>query len=82
MREKKEIPLGQLGPDFLRFLWGLADYAAHNQVPVELQDFPHLDLDSPSLAQAAFQLERLRSLIHLQVVGLIKDLGSFFWMGY
>ena len=32
--------LGQLGPDLLRFLWGLADHAACNQVPVELQDIP------------------------------------------
>ena len=30
--------LGQLGPDLLRVLWGLADHAARNQVPVELQD--------------------------------------------
>jgi hypothetical protein len=56
--------LGQFGPDLLRFLWGLADHAARNQVPVELQDLPHLDLDSPAPAQAAFQ--RLRSLIYVQ----------------
>ena len=58
--------LGQLGPNFprLRVLWGLADHAARNQVPVELQDLPHLDLDSPAPAQAAFQ--RLRSLIYVQ----------------
>ena len=53
-----------LGPDLLRFLLGLADHAARNQVPVELQDLPHLDLDSPSPAQAAFQ--RLRGLFYVQ----------------
>ncbi len=47
-----------------RILWGLADHAARNQVPVELQDLPHLDMDSPSPAQAAVQ--RLRSLIYAQ----------------
>ncbi len=48
--------LGQLGQDLLRFLWDLADHAAaRNQVLVELQDLPHLDLDSPAPAQAAFQ---------------------------
>ncbi len=56
--------LGQPGPEFLCFLWGLADHAARNQVPVELQDLAHLDIDSPSPAQAAFQ--RLRSLIYVQ----------------
>ncbi len=55
--------LGQLGPNFHRFLWGLADHAARNQVPVELQDFPLLDIDSPSPVQAAFQC--LRSLIYV-----------------
>jgi hypothetical protein len=47
------------------FLFGLSDYAARNQVPVELQDLPspHFDIDPPSPAQAAFQ--RLRSLICL-----------------
>jgi hypothetical protein len=54
--------LGQLGPD--RFFCGLADHPACNKVPVEPQEIPHLDLDSPSQAQAAFQ--RLRSLIYVQ----------------
>ena len=35
--------LGQVGPDFLRFLWGLADDAARNSVHLPLDDLPHLD---------------------------------------
>jgi hypothetical protein len=30
--------LGQLGPDFLQFLWDLADHAVRNQFPVDLRD--------------------------------------------
>jgi len=33
---------GQLGPEFLRFLWALADYAARNLVPVPLPALPVL----------------------------------------
>ncbi len=56
--------LGLFGADVFFFLWGLADHAARNQVPVELQDLSHIDVDSPSPAQAAFQ--RLRSLVFMQ----------------
>ncbi len=49
---------------FLRCLWGLADYAARTHVPVELQDLFHIDIASPSPAQAVFQ--RLQSLIYVQ----------------
>ena len=33
---------GQLGPEFLRLLWALADYAARNLVPVPLPALPVL----------------------------------------
>ena len=36
-------PPCQVGPDFLRFLWGLAEHAARNSVHVPLDDLPHLD---------------------------------------
>ena len=54
--------LGQLGPDFLRFLWFLANHAARNQVPLELIALPQLGLDEPSPSQVAFQ--RLRCAIY------------------
>ena len=56
--------LGQLGPDFLRFLWSLANHAARNQVPLELIALPQLGLDEPSPTQVAFQ--RLRCAIYTQ----------------
>ncbi len=56
--------LGKLGPDLLRSLWGLTDFAARNQVPVELQDPTHRDLDSLYPAKAAFQ--QLRRLSYFQ----------------
>ncbi len=62
--------LGQLGPDLLRILLGLADYAARNQVPTELQDLSHLDIDSPSQAQAVF--------LFFLCAGLIPDPGRCF----
>ncbi len=64
--------LGQLGPDFLRFLRGLADHAAGNQAPVELQD-----IDSPSPAKAAFQ----RAKYNLCAGRLIQDPGYCFGRG-
>ena len=42
--------LGQVGPDFLHFLWGLAEHAARNSVHVTLDDLVHLD---PAVADVA-----------------------------
>jgi len=40
--------LGQVGPDFLLSLWGLAEHAARNSEHVALDDLPHLD---PAMAR-------------------------------
>jgi hypothetical protein len=60
---------GQLGPEFLRFLWALADHAARNYIPVPLPVLPVLsevgppeDKDSPQVVR----FKRLRGQIFVQ----------------
>jgi hypothetical protein len=61
---------GQLGPEFLRFLWALADYAARNLVPVPLPILPVLgsppagdgDDDSPLVRK----FRRVRRTLYLR----------------
>ncbi len=42
--------------------WGLADHAAHKQVPVELQKLPHLDLDSSSPVRSYLCVDLMQNL--------------------
>jgi hypothetical protein len=66
--------LGQVGPDFLRFLWGLAEHAALNSVHVPLDDLPHLDPAVADVARTDFK--RLRG--HLYIQATYKVLAMLF----
>ena len=66
--------LGQVGPDFLRFLWGLAEHAARNSVHVPLDDLPHLDPAVADVARTDFK--RLRG--HLYIQATYKVLAMLF----
>ena len=60
---------GQLGPEFLRFLWALADHAARNYVPVPLPVLPSLaDADTPDDRDSpqVIRFKRLRGQIFVQ----------------
>jgi hypothetical protein len=60
---------GQLGPEFLRFLWTLADHAARNYIPVPLPVLPSLaDADSPDDRDSpqVVRFKRLRGQIFVQ----------------
>ena len=51
---------GQLGPEFLRFLWALADHAAHNRHPVPLPVLPILsESESPDEHDSSFVVKVL-----------------------
>ena len=65
---------GQLGPDFLRFLWALADHAARNCVHLPLDDLPQLDPAAADRALADFK--RLRG--HLYIQSTYKILAAIF----
>ena len=60
---------GQLGPEFLRFLWALSDHAARSCIPVPLPVLPLLSAVAPPDAQdtpAVLRYKRLRSQIFVQ----------------
>ena len=65
--------LGQLGPDFVRFLWRLADHAARNHIPPDLRALPILDPADQSHLQA---FKRLRG--HIYVQSTYKLLAAIF----
>ena len=66
--------LGQVGPDFLRFIWGLAEQAARNSVHVPLDDLPYLDPAVADVARTDFK--RLRG--HLYIQATYKVLAMLF----
>ena len=59
---------GQLGQEFLRFLWALADHAARNCIPVPIPVLPHLSAGPQDEADtpAVVRFKRPRGQIFVQ----------------
>ena len=53
---------GQLGPEFLRFLWALADFSARNYIPVPLPVLPVLSNAEPDSGRDSPQVIRFKRL--------------------